>query len=75
MPRRFPPPWIVGPHNQACFIVKDATGRALAYVYFEDEETTEGPLRCMEQLSLRLRLPVARKFLRLDDLRRGHGFF
>jgi hypothetical protein len=37
MPRRFPPPWIVGPHNQACFIVKDATGRALAYVYFEDE--------------------------------------
>jgi hypothetical protein len=24
-------------HNQACFIVKDRSGQALAYVYFEDE--------------------------------------
>jgi hypothetical protein len=24
-------------HNNACFIVKDASGQALAYVYFEDE--------------------------------------
>jgi len=35
--RRFPPPWTVEEHNDACFIVKDATGQALAYVYFEDE--------------------------------------
>jgi len=35
--RRFPPPWIIEEHNNACFIVKDATGQALAYVYFEDE--------------------------------------
>ena len=33
--RRFPPPWIVEEHNDACFVVKDATGQALAYVYFE----------------------------------------
>jgi hypothetical protein len=26
--RRFPPPWIVDEHNNACFIVKDATGQA-----------------------------------------------
>jgi len=27
-------PWIVEEHNNACFIVKDATGQALAYFYF-----------------------------------------
>jgi hypothetical protein len=36
MPRRFPPPWIAE-ETDACFIVRDANGRALAYVYFEDE--------------------------------------
>jgi hypothetical protein len=37
--RRFPPPWSVE-ENDVCFIVKDANGQALAYVYFE-----EGPGR------------------------------
>ncbi len=35
--RRFPPPWTVEENNNACFIVRDATGQALAYVFFEDE--------------------------------------
>jgi hypothetical protein len=35
--RRFPPPWIVEEMNNACFNVRDATGQALAYVYFEEE--------------------------------------
>ena len=35
--RRFPPPWTLEEHNDACFIVRDATGQAIAYVYFEDE--------------------------------------
>jgi hypothetical protein len=35
-PRRFPPPWIAE-ETDACFIVRDANGQALAYVYFEDE--------------------------------------
>jgi hypothetical protein len=35
--RRFPPPWIIEENNNACFIVRDGTGQALAYVYFEDE--------------------------------------
>ena len=26
MPRRFPPPWTVEDHNDACFIVKDKSG-------------------------------------------------
>jgi len=31
-PRRFPPPWSVE-ETDACFIVRDANGQALAYVY------------------------------------------
>jgi hypothetical protein len=36
-PRRFPPPWDIEEANAACFIVKDNSGHALAYVYFEQE--------------------------------------
>jgi len=35
--RRFPPPWTIEEHNDACFIVKGAAGLALGYFYFEDE--------------------------------------
>jgi endo-1,4-beta-D-glucanase Y len=35
--RRFPPPWTVEDKNDACFIVRDANGQALAYVYYEEE--------------------------------------
>jgi hypothetical protein len=35
-PRRFPPPWTVE-ETQPCFIVRDHTGQALAFVYFENE--------------------------------------
>ena len=34
--RRFPPPWSVE-ERPACYIVKDASGFALAYVYYEEE--------------------------------------
>jgi len=33
--RRFPPPWTVE-EQEACFVVRDHSGQALAYVYFED---------------------------------------
>jgi hypothetical protein len=36
MPRRFPPPWSIEEGTES-FTVKDATGQALAYLYFEDE--------------------------------------
>jgi hypothetical protein len=36
MPRRFPPLWSIEERTEA-FIVKDANGQALAYLYFEDE--------------------------------------
>ncbi len=45
-PRRFPPPWSVDDLDvklgQDCFIVRDANGHALAYVYFEDEPGRQG---------------------------------
>ena len=28
--RRFPPPWSIEEHNDACFIVRDHVGQALA---------------------------------------------
>jgi hypothetical protein len=34
--RRFPPPW-TAEETEACFIVRDPNGQALAYVYFEEE--------------------------------------
>jgi hypothetical protein len=35
--RRFPPPWSIAEYDDACFIVRDQNGQALAYVYFENE--------------------------------------
>ncbi len=35
--RRFPPPWSIVEANVACFIVRDGTGQALGYFYFEEE--------------------------------------
>ncbi|MGA2313721.1 MAG: hypothetical protein ABSF87_15345 [Xanthobacteraceae bacterium] len=35
--RRFPPPWTLDEANDACFIVRDSTGQALGYFYFEEE--------------------------------------
>ena len=33
--RRFPPPWSIE-ETAPCFIVRDANGQALAFVYCED---------------------------------------
>ncbi len=34
--RRFPPPWSAE-QTEACYMIRDANGRALAYVYYEQE--------------------------------------
>lgn len=34
--RRYPPPWSVEEVAE-CFVVTDATGQKIAYVYFEEE--------------------------------------
>ena len=33
--RRFPPPWMFEEANGACFVIKDANGFAMSYVYYE----------------------------------------
>lgn len=38
MPRRLPAPWKVEDANDACFIVRDADGTALAYIYYRGAE-------------------------------------
>ena len=45
-PRTFPPPWSVE-ELDSCFVVKDANGQALAYMYFEKE-----PLRRVRRREL-----------------------
>src|SRR3974390_768950 len=35
--RRFPPPWLVEDYDTKCFIVRDADGQQLAYVYYKSE--------------------------------------
>jgi hypothetical protein len=42
-PRRFPPPWSIE-ERQACFIVNDGNGQALAYIYFETRPAIGGEL-------------------------------
>jgi hypothetical protein len=41
--RRFPPPWIAE-ETDACFIIRDHNGYALAYVFFEDRGSRDGGL-------------------------------
>jgi hypothetical protein len=36
--RRFPPPWTAD-HIEGGYVVRDANGQALAYVYARDDET------------------------------------
>jgi hypothetical protein len=46
--RRFPPPWSIDEQTES-FIVKDAAGLPVAYVYFEDES--------QRQTSMKRRVP------------------
>jgi hypothetical protein len=73
--RRFPPPWTLDEQNDACFIIRDRHGQALAYVYFEDEpgrQTAAKPLSKDEARRITVnfaKLPAA------AVVSQGPGFF
>jgi hypothetical protein len=62
--RRFPPPWSIEEHQES-FIVKDANGQALAYLYFEDEPQRQ---MSMKRLSRDEARRIAVNFAKLPDL-------
>jgi endo-1,4-beta-D-glucanase Y len=64
-PRRFPPPWTIEEHNQACFIVRDKNGQALAYVYFEDEPGRRSAAKLLTRDEARR---IAANIVKLPDL-------
>jgi endo-1,4-beta-D-glucanase Y len=65
--RSFPPPWTSEDHNDACFIVKDANGVAVAYVYYEEEPGRRAAANLMTKEEARR---IAAIIVKLPDLLR-----
>ena len=63
MIRRLPPPWTVEDHNDACFIVKDRNGYALAY--YEEESGRRSAANLMTRDEARR---IAANIVKLPDL-------
>ncbi len=63
--RRFPPPWTVEDKNNACFIVHDASGQAVAYVYYEEEPGRRSAAKLMTRDEARR---IAANIAKLPDL-------
>lgn len=60
-PRRFPAPWTVSDYNDACFIVQDAEGRRLSYVYYaEGDARISNPNALTKQEAFRMASWIAR---------------
>jgi hypothetical protein len=47
-PRRFPPPWHADPMPGG-YVVRDANGQALAYLYSRDNEDEARQVRCSQK--------------------------
>ena len=62
--RRFPPTWAVE-ELDACFVVRDHNGQALAYVYFEDEPGRRSAAKLLERDEARR---IAANIVKLQEL-------
>jgi hypothetical protein len=67
-PRRFPPPWTFEEANNACFVVKDANGFAVSYLYFEQEAGRRAAVKLMTKDEARR---IAAGIARLPELLRA----
>ena len=65
--RRFPPPW-TAEKTEACFIVRDHNGQAIAYVYFEEESGRRAAAKLLTREEARR---IAANIAKLPKFRQG----
>ncbi len=66
--RHFPPPWTVGEATDACFIVRDKNGQALAYFYFEEEPGRRSAAKLLTRAEAHEARRLAVNFAKLPEL-------
>ena len=66
--RGFPSPWIVEESNDPCFIVSDANGQKLAYVYFGEDPGRQSKAKLLTKAEARR---IAVNLASLPDLLRS----